>query len=101
MTTDMIMDDGGIADPSDRYINQPQKGPAFHTNEFMDGYYAGFDECSDAGSTRDGAERDDSSNEDLAKNLCIQSGLLCQQLNMTRPGCPTGPTYDLLYRSWC
>jgi len=39
-------DDAVIADPSDRYINQSQKGPAFHTNEFMDGYYDGFYGCS-------------------------------------------------------
>jgi hypothetical protein len=39
-------DDARIADPSDRYINQPGKGPSFHTDEFMDGYYDGFYECS-------------------------------------------------------
>jgi hypothetical protein len=30
-------DAAGIADPSDRNINQPGKGPSFHTNEFMGG----------------------------------------------------------------
>jgi hypothetical protein len=39
-------DDAGISDSSDYYINQPKKGPAYHTDEFMDGYYAGFDSCS-------------------------------------------------------
>jgi hypothetical protein len=39
-------DDAGISDPSDRYINQPGKGPSFHTNEFMDGYNDGFYVCS-------------------------------------------------------
>src|SRR5687768_9120578 len=51
-------DDAGIVNPSDRYINQPGKGPSFHTNEFMDGYYTDFYECSN-------------------------DGLLRQQLNMT------------------
>jgi hypothetical protein len=27
---------------SARYINQPDKGPSFHTQEFMSGYRAGF-----------------------------------------------------------
>jgi hypothetical protein len=47
-------DDAGIADPSDRYINQPGKGPSFHTNEFMDGYDDGFVACSAQGSSPNG-----------------------------------------------
>jgi hypothetical protein len=39
-------DDAKISDPSDRYINEPGKGPSNHTDEFMDGYYTGFDACS-------------------------------------------------------
>ena len=39
-------DDAGISDPSERYINQDEKGPAYHTSEFMDGYYAGVEACS-------------------------------------------------------
>lgn len=39
-------DDAKISDPSDRYINEPGKGTSNHTDEFMDGYYAGFDACS-------------------------------------------------------
>lgn len=39
-------DDAGISDTSDRYINQPEKGPSFHTEEFMNGYNNGFDACS-------------------------------------------------------
>jgi hypothetical protein len=42
-------DDAGIADPTDRYISQPGKGPSFHTNEFMDGYNDGFVACSTRG----------------------------------------------------
>ena len=38
-------DDARISDPSDRYINQREKGPSYHTEEFMDGYYRGFDVC--------------------------------------------------------
>ena len=38
--------DAGILDPSNRYINQPEKGPSFHTDTFMQGYYDGYDACS-------------------------------------------------------
>lgn len=41
-------DDAGRSE-SNKYINQPEKGPSFHTNEFMDGYYAGLNACSDGG----------------------------------------------------
>ena len=30
---------------SARYINQPGKGPSFHTQEFMNGYNVGFNAC--------------------------------------------------------
>ena len=43
-------DDADISDPDDRYINQPEKGPNFHTNEFMRGYHAGYNSCSGGGS---------------------------------------------------
>jgi hypothetical protein len=50
-------DDAAISDPDDRYINQPEKGPAFHTQEFMSGYDNGFRSCeedtqNDNGSTQ-------------------------------------------------
>ena len=38
-------DDANIANPYDRYINQPGKGPSYHTGSFMNGYYEGFDSC--------------------------------------------------------
>ena len=41
-------DDVKIANPDDRYINQPGKGPSYHTGSFMNGYYDGFDNCSDS-----------------------------------------------------
>ena len=40
--------DAGLTDLSDRYINQPGKGPGFHTEEFMRGYDTGYNECSNA-----------------------------------------------------
>jgi hypothetical protein len=43
-------DDADISDPDDRYINQPDKGPSHHTNEFMRGYHAGYNSCSGDGS---------------------------------------------------
>jgi hypothetical protein len=42
-------DDAGKSDPGDRYINEPGKGPSFHTEEFMAGYNAGFNECAGGG----------------------------------------------------
>src|SRR5919198_6562012 len=37
---------------SARYINQPGKGPSFHTQEFMAGYNAGFKACTGSGSSK-------------------------------------------------
>jgi hypothetical protein len=37
--------DAKISDPSDMYINQPEKGPLYHTQEFMNGYHTGFNAC--------------------------------------------------------
>ena len=38
--------DDATKDSSDRYINQDGKGPSQHTSTFMNGYNAGFSECS-------------------------------------------------------
>ena len=38
--------DSKVSDTSERYINQPGKGPGYHTNEFMRGYNDGFESCS-------------------------------------------------------
>jgi hypothetical protein len=38
--------DSRISNFSDRYINQPGKGPSFHTDEFMRGYDTGYNDCS-------------------------------------------------------
>jgi hypothetical protein len=53
-------DDARISDPSDRYINQPGKGPSFHTGEFMDGYNAGFNQCSSSGGGNNNDNNDNS-----------------------------------------
>ncbi|HYF99311.1 MAG TPA: hypothetical protein VD815_04410 [Candidatus Saccharimonadales bacterium] len=37
--------DAKISDSSKRYINQPGKGPGYHTSEFMRGYNDGFESC--------------------------------------------------------
>jgi len=46
-------DDAGRSE-SNKYINQPEKGPSFHTHEFMNGYYAGLNACASGGSDGDG-----------------------------------------------
>lgn len=38
--------DAKIAIDSQRYISQAGKGPTYHTSDFMEGYYQGFDYCS-------------------------------------------------------
>jgi tetratricopeptide (TPR) repeat protein len=38
--------DSEISKSSDRYINQPGKGPSFHSKAFMQTYTEGFDACS-------------------------------------------------------
>jgi hypothetical protein len=47
-------DDAGISDPGDRYYNQPEKGPSFHTDAFNRGYNDGFNACSSGGRDDDG-----------------------------------------------
>lgn len=37
--------DAKISDSNNRYINQPGKGPTYHTSEFMRGYNDGFESC--------------------------------------------------------
>ena len=38
--------DAQISNPSDRYINQPEKGSSFHSDAFMQAYNEGFGACS-------------------------------------------------------
>jgi hypothetical protein len=46
-----------MSDHSNRYINQPEKGPRFHTNEFMNAYREGFKACSDGETNNPGNSR--------------------------------------------
>ena len=57
-------DDAKISDPSDRYINQPEKGPSFHTDEFMNGYDDGFNACSSDDNSTNGSDSNSLSNRD-------------------------------------
>lgn len=58
-------DDAGISDPSEQYINQYEKGPDYHTDEFMDGYYAGVNSCS---GSSDETEYEESETQQPAQN---------------------------------
>ena len=54
----------------DRYINEPGKGASFHTDEFMDGYRTGYQECKEGNSN-------DSENDDGPSNTgndCFNEG---------------------------
>jgi hypothetical protein len=62
-------DDAAISNPSERYINQPGKGSSFHTEEFMSGYYNGFDACSG------GVNDDNAENNAVAGNLRVIASL--------------------------
>lgn len=72
-------DDADISDPDDRYINQPERGPSFHTDEFMSGYNDGYDECSDGGSdegedqtTNDRDNGDSSQGGKTIEDYCVE-----------------------------
>ena len=53
--------DAQMSNLSDRYINQPEKGP-FHTSEFMSAYHEGFNACSGGETENSGSPRHSSSN---------------------------------------
>ena len=57
---------------SERHINQPGKGPSFHTEEFMSGYNAGFSACgresSPVASNVDGGSSGGSSGSSKSEN---------------------------------
>jgi hypothetical protein len=61
-------DDAGIYEPEDRYINQPGKGPSFHTDRFMDGYDNGFDTCSGKNDNSSSSSASSSSSESESKS---------------------------------
>jgi hypothetical protein len=56
-------DDAEISNPDDRYINQPGKGPSFHTDEFMSGYNSGYNDCSTSSRSSNNADEDESWND--------------------------------------
>jgi hypothetical protein len=56
--------DAGISNPADRYINQPEKGPSFHSKEFMNAYNAGFNACSGDGRGNSGGGNEFASNSE-------------------------------------
>ena len=65
--------DDARLNPSDRYINEPGKGPSFHTNEFMSGYNDGLSSCGGSGSNespRDDGGQNGRSRGDLIEDLC-------------------------------
>jgi hypothetical protein len=66
-------DDAGISDPADRYINQPEKGPSFHTDRFMDGYNDGFDACSGTNDNSSSSSASSSSSESKSENESTSS----------------------------
>ena len=80
------LDHADISDPDNRYINQPEKGPSFHTDEFMDGYDNGYVECSDV-SNPDSSGRNDELAEwiDSCRNAGYDDG---------QNGPFSEPTYD-------
>jgi hypothetical protein len=68
-------DDAGRSE-SDKYINQPEKGPSFHTGEFMDGYYAGLNACGggSGGNSNDDSNGNSNSNSNNNENrqaMCV------------------------------
>ena len=66
-------DDARISDSSDRYINQPEKGPSFHTSEFMDGYNSGVSACSGFDQERESRDQDFMYLLPLAMKIRLQS----------------------------
>jgi hypothetical protein len=66
-------DDADISDLDDRYINQPGKGPSFHTDEFMSGYDDGYGDCSISNSNSNSANEDEGGDESW-NDSCYDAG---------------------------
>ncbi len=81
-------DDAGISDPSEQYINQPEKGPDYHTSEFMDGYYAGVEACS-GGSSDETVYEDETEQQPESYDYSVPS-------NTNTQGTDFGPICDTL-----
>ena len=87
-------DDAEISNPSERYINQPEKGSAFHTDEFMRGYNDGFDGCSgtnDSSSSSVSSNSSESESErDFLRNVVLSYNLNRVDLPLIRISILTG-----------
>jgi hypothetical protein len=67
-------DDAKISDPGDRYINQPERGPSFHTDEFMEGYDDGYVECSDVSNSDNSGGNELANWNDSCRNAGYDDG---------------------------
>ena len=71
-------DDADISDPGDRYISQPEKGPAFHTGTFMRGYNNGFDACSGTNDSSSSSVSSSSSESESESGFFTERGFVVQ-----------------------
>lgn len=71
-------DDAEISNPSERYINQPEKGSAFHTDEFMRGYNDGFDACSGTIDSSSSSVSSNSSESESESGFFTERGFVVQ-----------------------
>ncbi len=88
--------DADIADSYDQYINQPGQGSSYHSYEFMQGYNAGYADCSGTddwfysghSSTHSGNDASQSISQDQSSNQnsqCVAGGSLgnsCNNINV-------------------
>ena len=65
--------DDASKSPSNRYINEDGKGPSDHTQQFMNGYYDGFNACDNEGPESGQAQAQSSSNTNTNTNSLSQS----------------------------
>lgn len=65
-------DDAKISNSDNRYINQPEKGPSFHTKAFMNCYDDGFDACLSNGDGRDNRDTENINNNNDNFNKGIE-----------------------------
>ncbi len=69
-------DDARISDSSDRYINQAEKGPSYHTSEFMNGYNAGISSCSSSFTQSGPQSASSSSKAECNLFMCALGGIV-------------------------
>jgi hypothetical protein len=78
-------DDAEISDPDDRYINQPEKGPLFHTGTFMRGYNNGFDACSGTNDSSPSTSSSSNESESESSSSQRQSGFFTERGFVVQP----------------